>query len=186
MLEVGNFGVGQDRCEVVDSARDAAWYASVPGQLAVTESRTHFGAWCIVSSPLILGLDVTDDARLDSVWDIVSNTEAIAVNQAWAGEPGRLVAEDSKGTWQLWSKIVATTKKGKPSAVAALLFNSGGETRNASTVDLDVELGLKGQVTARNIWTHSNDTDAVRGGTWAVPTLSTHDSVFYLFTVTGE
>lgn len=37
----------------------------------------------MVSSPLILGLNVTDKARLDSVWPILSNKEAIAVNKAW-------------------------------------------------------------------------------------------------------
>ena len=45
------------------------------------------GMWCIVSAPLILGLDVTDEAEMDSVWDIVSNTEAIAIDQAWHGHP---------------------------------------------------------------------------------------------------
>jgi hypothetical protein len=43
--------------------------------------RTHFGSWCIVSSPLILGLDLLDKAKVDSVWDIITNPEAIAVNQ---------------------------------------------------------------------------------------------------------
>ena len=50
--------------------------------------RTHFGAWAIVSSPLILGLDVTSKPTVDRVWDIISNKEAIAVNQQWAGHPG--------------------------------------------------------------------------------------------------
>merc|ERR1711874_871157 len=58
------------------------------GTHAVTQSRTHFGAWCIVSSPLILGFDVTNGDLMDSMWDIITNEEAIAVNQAWAGHPG--------------------------------------------------------------------------------------------------
>ena len=73
MLEVGNFGYERN-----GAANDQAF----------VESRTHFGAWCVVSSPLMLGLDVTDAARLDAVWPILSNAEAIAVNQAWAGHPG--------------------------------------------------------------------------------------------------
>eukprot|EP01043_Picozoa_sp_COSAG02_P062153 COSAG02_NODE_8505_length_2544_cov_6.931697_2_plen_105_part_00 len=44
-------------------------------------SRAHFGAWCIVSSPLILGLELTD-ANLFPILDIIGNTEAIGVNQA--------------------------------------------------------------------------------------------------------
>ena len=53
-------------------------------------NRAHFGAWAIVSAPLILGLELTDE-KLDPVLDIITNKEAIAVNQAWAGHPGMLV-----------------------------------------------------------------------------------------------
>ena len=56
-------------------------------------SRAHFGAWCIVSAPLILGLDLTDTATVASIIPFISNPEAIAINQNWAGHPGRLAAE---------------------------------------------------------------------------------------------
>jgi alpha-galactosidase len=49
--------------------------------LNFTEARTHFGAWCIVSSPLILGLNMSDSANVAAFWPILSNEEAIAVNQ---------------------------------------------------------------------------------------------------------
>lgn len=55
------------------------------------EDRAHFGAWCIVSSPLILGFNLSDRATYQRVWPIISNKEAIAVNQNWAGHPGMLV-----------------------------------------------------------------------------------------------
>ncbi len=58
-----------------------------PG-LSYVEARTHFGAWCIVSSPLILSHDTMNDTITDEIWPIISNTEAIAVNQAWAGDSG--------------------------------------------------------------------------------------------------
>jgi hypothetical protein len=61
-----------------------------PG-LSFVEARTHFGAWCIVSSPLILSHDTNNDTISDEIWPIISNTEAIAVNQAWAGESGNLL-----------------------------------------------------------------------------------------------
>ena len=54
-------------------------------------NRAHFGAWCVVSAPLILGLELTD-AKLAPILDIIGNKHAIAVNQAWAGHPGMLVA----------------------------------------------------------------------------------------------
>uniref|UniRef100_A0A7S1TPY1 Alpha-galactosidase n=2 Tax=Phaeomonas parva TaxID=124430 RepID=A0A7S1TPY1_9STRA len=55
------------------------------------EDRSHFGAWCVTSNPLILGLDLFDSAKLDRVWDIITNPELLRINQEWAGHPGRLV-----------------------------------------------------------------------------------------------
>lgn len=55
-----------------------------------TWNRAHFGAWCVTSSPLILGLQLSDD-KLDPILDIIGNREALGVNQAWAGHPGTLV-----------------------------------------------------------------------------------------------
>jgi len=57
------------------------------------EDRSHFGAWVITSSPLILGYDLNDESVTDKIWDIISNQEAIAINQQWEGHPGRLVKE---------------------------------------------------------------------------------------------
>lgn len=55
-----------------------------------TWNRAHFGAWCVVSAPLILGLELSDD-KLRPVLDVITNPRAIAINQAWAGHPGLLV-----------------------------------------------------------------------------------------------
>jgi alpha-galactosidase len=56
--------------------------------LTYLEARTHFGAWCIVSSPLVLSHDLTDEAVTEQIWSIITNTEAIAINQAWDGDAG--------------------------------------------------------------------------------------------------
>eukprot|EP00928_Gymnodinium_smaydae_P087229 TRINITY_DN71522_c0_g1_i1.p1 TRINITY_DN71522_c0_g1~~TRINITY_DN71522_c0_g1_i1.p1 ORF type:complete len:615 (+),score=55.17 TRINITY_DN71522_c0_g1_i1:204-2048(+) len=71
MLEVGNFGGDEPQRS--------------------DEERSHFGLWCIVSSPLILGLNLTDHKTVDRVWPIITNKDALAVNEAWAGHPGTLV-----------------------------------------------------------------------------------------------
>lgn len=46
-------------------------------------NRAHFGAWCIVSAPLILGLDLYSPV-LDTIIPIITNKEALAVNQVRA------------------------------------------------------------------------------------------------------
>jgi hypothetical protein len=56
-------------------------------------NRAHFGAWCIVSSPLYLGLDLRQVAAVRRVWDILSNKEALAVNQEYVGDAGHLVMQ---------------------------------------------------------------------------------------------
>ena len=40
-----------------------------PG-LTQAETRAHFGAWCIVSSPLVLSHDVNNDTIMDAVWEV--------------------------------------------------------------------------------------------------------------------
>ena len=60
-------------------------------------NKAHFAAWCVVSSPLVLGLELTD-AKLQPILDIIGNPRAIAVNQAWAGHPGTLVRNLSLGS----------------------------------------------------------------------------------------
>lgn len=72
--------------------------ASDPG-LSPQETRSHFGAWSIVSSPLTLSHDVNNDTIMDAIWPIIANPEAIEVNQAWAGHSGSPFAQaDEKVT----------------------------------------------------------------------------------------
>lgn len=58
-----------------------------PG-LTLPETRTHFYAWCIVSSPLTLSHDVNDPNISATVWPIISNKEALAVSEAYFGNSG--------------------------------------------------------------------------------------------------
>ena len=62
------------------------------GRVAGTDgwNRAHFGAWCIVSAPLVLGMDLTDE-KLAPVLDVIGNKNALKVNHAWDGHPGSLV-----------------------------------------------------------------------------------------------
>jgi hypothetical protein len=54
----------------------------------------------VTSSPLILSFDITPSGgQLERYWPIVSNREAIAVNQQWAGEWVHT------WSWSCWSLI---------------------------------------------------------------------------------
>ena len=65
MLEISNAGVGN--------------YQGIWQNLTVAESRTHFGLWCLLKSPLLLGCNLLS-LRPD-VLEIIRNPHAIALNQ---------------------------------------------------------------------------------------------------------
>eukprot|EP00937_MAST-01D_sp_MAST-1D-sp2_P006070 g6070.t1 len=48
----------------------------------VAESRSHFSAWAMVSAPLVLGFDLTDEAQMAAAWPVLSNTKVIDISQA--------------------------------------------------------------------------------------------------------
>lgn len=61
------------------------------GDRQVDEERSHWGLWSIVSSPMILGFDMSNKDKMDRVWPIITNLDARAVNHAWVGHPGTLI-----------------------------------------------------------------------------------------------
>jgi hypothetical protein len=58
--------------------------------LTLDEERTVFANWAIISSPLVLAIDTTDDAVVAKYYPIVGNKLALDINAAWAGAPGTL------------------------------------------------------------------------------------------------
>lgn len=90
--------------------------------LSWEETRTHFAAWAVVSSPLTLSLDVTNATIMDKYWEIIANPDIIAVNQAYFGHSGSPFLVDDK--WQYLSKPVDAQH------TAVLLLNSDTEPRN--------------------------------------------------------
>lgn len=62
----------------------------MPHILTHAESRSHFAMWAVTSTPLVLGMDLTNATMLDAVWDVITNTEVIAVHQDYVGHSGTL------------------------------------------------------------------------------------------------
>jgi len=165
---------------------------SVP-TLTPTEARTHFGAWCVVSAPLILGLDLTDSKTVDSIWDIVTNKEAIYVNQAWVGHPGDLIAESTQlvsyshcswsdnncklTSWQVWAKPTKSQSGKINQEVAVLLINNDVTAQDVVVKYSDLSLGCT-TCHVRDIWAHKDAGDFT--GSFTAHNLGAHDSVFVL------
>ena len=136
-------------------------------------NRAHFGAWCVTSSPLILGLELSD-ARLAPILPIIGNKDAIRVNQQWAGHPGGLapaaVLNVTAEGVQLWAKA-------QPGgAVAAFVLNGSPLPLTAAYIDF-AALGAARHSTARDIWTRKSLGAFERGITLHVPAW---DSAFIL------
>lgn len=46
-----------------------------------TMSRTHMAMWCMMNSPLMLGLDLRGVTKGDEIWQVIANKDLIALNQ---------------------------------------------------------------------------------------------------------
>ena len=160
-----------------------------PREVALThaEARAHFASMAVLSSPLVLGLDVRDDAAMDSVWDIISNTELLAINSAWAGSAGVRVARSSTNvTWAYCGQeyfngcsAPAWEAYAKPlsgGGVAVLVLNhADGSAPVNVTLPLATLPGLAcSTCRVRDVYAHADAGTAT--GSLAVTNLPTHDS----------
>jgi len=178
-----------------------------PG-LNKAETRSHFGAWAIVSSPLTLSHDVTNDTITDQIWDVISNKEVIAVNQAWAGHSGSPFAQSeqtvtlewedveisehrrpTKEEWQLRTTRTHTTPTWqafyKPilpggAATAVLLMNHDSTTQDLSFNFADVPSVTCTKCDVRDIWARRDL--GTFTGSFTAKALESHDSAFLKIT----
>jgi hypothetical protein len=119
--------------------------------LSVIEARTHFGAWAIVSSPLVLGFDLRNQKQVDQHWATSTNTDAIEVNQDYAGHSGTLFAASPVNTtmhacdwkagvdcqwpsWMAWYKPLSR-RDSRRSEMAVLLVRMHSTTDGARYVE---------------------------------------------------
>jgi hypothetical protein len=65
-------------------------------RLSVEEARAQFAAFALLSSPLVLGFDVANASERALWGPIVTHPGTLAMNSAWDGEAGRLVARSQE------------------------------------------------------------------------------------------
>eukprot|EP00729_Bicosta_minor_P015037 gene15037-6128_t len=151
MMEIGNFckdGPGKN-------------------QQCYNEEESHFGLWCIMSSPLVLGFNMSNQDQMGRVWPIITNKEAIAVDHAWAGMPGTLYSTLQNGTVEIWAKALperqlslADDLPGKPDA-ATPTVRDVWNYKDVATQDGEISItlathqsffGVVGNVTDEHWW----------------------------------
>ena len=121
--------------------------------LSPEEDRTHFGLWCIMASPLLIGCDLTT-LRPETL-DLLSNRELVALDQDPLGLQAYVAAHEGD-TYVLVKDI--EERFGRTRAVA--FFNPSEEPARVG-IDL-AELELAGSVAVRDLFARE-DAGSVTG-----------------------
>ena len=117
--------------------------------LTAEEDRTHFGIWCIMSSPLLIGCDMTK--LKPETLELLKNSELIALNQDSLGLQAYVAKHDqTNGTYVLVKDILQT--HGLTRAVA--LYNPTDVPTSVSIDFADLELG--GQVKVHDVFARAD------------------------------
>ncbi len=118
--------------------------AGMPG-LSEAQNRAFFSLWCMMAAPLIAGNDLR--SMPESTIKILTNLEAIGVNQDPLGIQGRVIRREGEAS--IWAG-----KSLFDGSQAVLVFNQGS---SPEVVDIKwPELGIEGKTPCymRNLWTH--------------------------------
>jgi alpha-galactosidase len=112
------------------------------GGLSLAESRGHFSFWCLLAAPLMAGNDIrhmNDDTRA-----ILTNKEAIAVDQDPLGRQGRRIRKDGK--LEVWAKKLSND------AHAVILFNRGEQETMMGVSWVEIGMRYDAEPTVRDLW----------------------------------
>lgn len=107
--------------------------------MSSVEEETHFGMWCIMSSPLLIGCDLTTISV--SSMNLLKNTELIALNQDPLGLQAYVVQHDNEG--YVFVKDIEN-KRGTKRAVA--LYNPSDKVCSFKVSLETLELAGKSKV----------------------------------------
>jgi len=142
--------------------------AGMPG-LTETENRSFFSLWCMMAAPLMAGNDLR--TMSESTAKILTNPEAIAVDQDPLGLQGRIVR--AEGEVSIWA-----SKPLFDGSRALLVFNHGLTQAEATVMLQDVGLLPGTDFYVRDLWRHETSNGAASpDGSFAV-TVFPHDVRF--------
>lgn len=110
--------------------------------LTPIEDETHMAMWCMMSSPLLIGCDVTT-LRPESL-KLLLNPELIAINQDLLGQQARVIQRAANGGY-----IFVKDLKEERGLERAVAFYNPTESAIVLTITLD-DLELKGPAPCRN------------------------------------
>ncbi len=139
------------------------------GGLTLAENRAHFGLWCLMAAPLMAGNDLA--AMTPEIGEILTNGEAIAVDQDALGIQGRRVRDN--GATEVWMKPLADGSR------AVILLNRGSEPSPITVAWQDLGLSPAGRAVVRDLWAKKDV--ATLSGRFEVR-VESHDAAFLKIT----
>ena len=108
------------------------------------EQITLMSLWSLISSPLMLGNSLTDNDEWTT--SLITNDEALAIDQDSLGKPARLVSKQNG--LEVWARDLSGGSK------AIGLFNRTGAEAPVTARWNDV--GLAGRQAVRDVWQHKD------------------------------
>ena len=115
--------------------------------LSPEEDRTHFGMWCIMSSPLLIGCDMS--TLTPEAMDLLCNKELIALNQDSLALQAYVAKYDINDSTYVFVKDIETLE-GTTRAIA--LYNPS-ETSKFVSIDY-ADIQLEGVTQVRDLYEH--------------------------------
>ena len=115
-----------------------------PTHLTANEQILHVSMWCMLSSPLLIGCDMT---RLDPFTTaVLSNDEVLDINQDPLGRPAGRIQQN--GDQEVWARPLFDGAK------AVALVNAGGDPATITVRWSDLEMPTNQPV--RDLWMHQD------------------------------
>jgi len=112
------------------------------GGMTDTEYRSHFSLWAMLAAPLIAGNDLRN--MTPAIHDILTNREAIAVNQDPLGHEGTRVSKN--GDLEVWARPLQGGNR------AVILFNRGAAEQTITVNWEDLGYPSHLSATVRDLW----------------------------------
>jgi alpha-galactosidase len=116
------------------------------GGMSDTEYRSHFSLWCIMAAPLIAGNDLA--AMKPETHDILTNKEAIAVDQDALGKQGKRIRHENDQ--DVFVKPLAG------GGMAVLLLNRAAAQQTISITWEQLGLAGDAALNGRDLWEHQD------------------------------
>ena len=111
------------------------------------EDKTHFGMWCIMSSPLLIGCDMNDIKG--NALELMQNKELIALNQNTLGLQAYVVKRENGGY------VLVKDVEEKYGTQRAVAFYNPTDAEISMSVDFSL-LDLAGEVKMRDLFEKKN------------------------------